>query len=75
MVQEPENHQLDRDALVILDEEIHRLPEKQQAAIVLCLVQGKTHEAAAAELGCPLGTVKSRIAVCLGDLNEKTQAS
>jgi RNA polymerase sigma factor (sigma-70 family) len=62
MAQEPENHQLDRDTLFILDEEIRRLPEKQQAAIVLCLVRGKTHEAAAAELGCPLGTVKSRIA-------------
>ena len=51
----------DRETLRILDEEIRRLPAKQQAAIVLCLVQGKTHEAAAAELGCPLGTVKSRI--------------
>ena len=62
MAQEPENHQLDRETLLILDDEIRRLPEKQQAAIVLCLVQGKTHEAAAAELECPLGTVKSRIA-------------
>ncbi len=29
---------------------------------MLCLFQGKTHEAAAVELGCPLGTVKSRLA-------------
>ncbi len=53
---------VDRETLLILDEEIRRLPEKQQAAIVLCMVQGKTHDVAAAELACPLGTVKSRVA-------------
>ena len=62
MAQTPEDVPADRETLLILDEEIRRLPEKQQAAIVLCLVQGKTHEVAAAELSCPLGTVKSRLA-------------
>ena len=63
MAQASEHRETDRETLLILDEEIRRLPGKQQAAIVLCLVQGKTHEAAAAELlGCPLGTVKSRVA-------------
>ncbi len=62
MAQSIEHRPADHETLLILDEEIRRLPEKQQAAIVLCLVQGKTHEAAAAELGCPLGTVKSRLA-------------
>ncbi len=62
MAQTPEHVPADRETLLILDEEIRRLPEKQQAAIVLCLVQGKTHEVAAAELSCPLGTVKSRLA-------------
>ncbi len=52
----------EREIPVIIDEEIRRLPAKQQAAVVLCLVQGKTHEAAALELRCPLGTVKSRVA-------------
>jgi RNA polymerase sigma factor (sigma-70 family) len=52
----------DQETLLILDEEIGRLPEKQRAAIVLCLVQGKTHETAAVELSCPIGTVKSRLA-------------
>ncbi len=62
MSQATEHRPADHETLLILDEEIRRLPEKQQAAIVLCLVQGKTHEAAAAELGCPLGTIKSRVA-------------
>ncbi len=68
MPQSLETHQPDPETLLILDEEIRRLPEKQQAAIVLCLVQGKTHEAAAAELGCPLGTIKSRVATCRATL-------
>ena len=62
MARTPEHVPADRETLLILDEEIRRLPEKQQAAVVLCLVQGKTHEVAAAELSCPLGTVKSRLA-------------
>ncbi len=62
MAQSTEHRQADRETCTILDEEIRRLPEKQQAAIVLCLVQGKTHEDAAMELGCPLGTIKSRVA-------------
>jgi Sigma-70, region 4 len=56
---------------LILDEEIGRLPEKQQAAIILCLVQGKTHETAAAERGCPLGTVKTRNAARRATLARK----
>ena len=61
----------DHETQLILDEEIGRLPEKQQAAVVLCLVQGKTHESAAAELGCPLGTIKTRIAAGRATLARK----
>ena len=46
----------------MVNDEILRLPEKQQAAAVLGLVQGMTHEAAARALGWPLGTFKTRIA-------------
>ena len=46
----------------VLDEEIDRLPGRFRAAIVLCDVQGLTHEQAARHLGCPVGTVKSRLA-------------
>ncbi|MDR3622697.1 MAG: sigma-70 family RNA polymerase sigma factor [Paludisphaera borealis] len=51
-----------QEVFPIVDEEIRRLPEKQQVAAILCLRQGYTHEAAASELGWPLGTLKSRIA-------------
>ena len=38
------------------------MPENYRAAIVLCLVEGMTHEQAARQLGCPVGTVQSRLA-------------
>ena len=46
----------------ILDEEVTRLPERYRSALVLCDLQGQTHEQAAAQLRCPVGTVKSRLA-------------
>jgi RNA polymerase sigma-70 factor (ECF subfamily) len=45
-----------------LHEELGRLPEKYRAPLVLCYVEGLTHEAAARQLGWPLGTVRVRIA-------------
>jgi RNA polymerase sigma factor (sigma-70 family) len=51
-----------REVRAILDEELARLPESQRTAVVLCLVEGLTHEEAARSLGWPLGTVKSRLA-------------
>ena len=46
----------------IVQEEVRRLPEPYRAVVVLCYWQGLTHEQAAAQLGCPLGTVRSRMA-------------
>jgi RNA polymerase sigma factor (sigma-70 family) len=46
----------------IVQEEVHRLPEKYRAAVVLCYWEGLTQEQAAAQLGCPLGTLRSRLA-------------
>jgi uncharacterized protein (TIGR03067 family) len=37
------------------------LPEKYRSAVVLCYLQGLTTEAAARRLGCPQGTVLSRL--------------
>jgi RNA polymerase sigma factor (sigma-70 family) len=51
-----------RDLRPVLDEEINQLPEKYRAAFVLCHLQGLTNAEAARELGCPLGTVLSRLA-------------
>jgi len=49
------------ELLSALDDEVTRLPEKYRAAIVLCDLEGHTHEEAARQLGCALGTVKSRL--------------
>jgi HlyD family secretion protein len=46
----------------IVQDEVRRLPEKYRDVVVLCYWQGLTHEQAAAQLGCPLGTVRSRMA-------------
>jgi hypothetical protein len=46
----------------VLREEVSRLPEKYRAPIVLCYLEGKTNEEAARWLGCPKGTLLSRLA-------------
>jgi RNA polymerase sigma factor (sigma-70 family) len=50
-----------REFQEVLDEEVHRLPEKYRAPILLCYLQGQTNEEAAAQLHCPTGTVKIRL--------------
>jgi RNA polymerase sigma factor (sigma-70 family) len=53
----------DRDDLgAVLHEEIGRLPARYRAAVVLCDLQGLPLVDAAVQLGCPVGTIKSRVA-------------
>jgi RNA polymerase sigma factor (sigma-70 family) len=52
----PSNFDLDAS----IHEELNRLPEKFRAPIVLCDIEGRTHQDAARCLGWPIGTVKSR---------------
>jgi RNA polymerase sigma factor (sigma-70 family) len=46
----------------VLDEEVSRLPDKFRAPFVLCYLEGRTNDEAASHLGCPKGTVLSRLA-------------
>jgi RNA polymerase sigma factor (sigma-70 family) len=49
----------ERDGVV--HHEISRLPHKYRAPIVLCYMEGLTHDEAAASLSWPVGTVRSRL--------------
>ena len=50
-----------RDVAAVVHEEIDQLPERYRVPLVLCDLQGRTHEQAARHVGCPVGTVKSRL--------------
>jgi HlyD family secretion protein len=50
----------DPDLDAAVHEEVNRLPEKYRAPVVLCDLEGRTHQEAARCLGWPIGTVKSR---------------
>jgi hypothetical protein len=49
------------DVAEVLDEELARLPGHYRAVIVLCDVEGRTRADAAVQLGCPEGSVSSRL--------------
>jgi RNA polymerase sigma-70 factor (ECF subfamily) len=50
------------DLGAVIYEEIDRLPERYRIAVVLCDLEERPYEEAARHLGCPVGTVKSRLA-------------
>ncbi len=52
---------VDPDLGPILHEELARLPLKYRDPVVLCLLDGRTHEEAAGLLHWPVGTVKGRL--------------
>jgi RNA polymerase sigma factor (sigma-70 family) len=45
----------------VIDEEIRRLPERYRLPLVLCHLEGLRHDEVAQRLGCPVGTVESRL--------------
>jgi hypothetical protein len=50
------------DTATIVHEEVDRLPDRYRMPIVLCDLQGHSCEETARRLGCPIGTVGSRLA-------------
>jgi RNA polymerase sigma factor (sigma-70 family) len=46
----------------VLDQELSRLPAKYREPLILCYLEGRTHDQAAEHLRCPVGTVRSRMA-------------
>jgi RNA polymerase sigma factor (sigma-70 family) len=51
----------DRSFIPVVREEVSRLPAHYRQPVVLCYLNGKTNEEAAAQLRCPVGTIKGRL--------------
>jgi len=60
--QDAVSSQADDSNAVALHEEVSRLPDRLRRPVVFCYLEGLTHERAAERLGCPVGTVRSRLA-------------
>src|SRR5271166_236908 len=52
----------DYEIPLVVHDELGRLPQRLRAPLVLCYLEGMTHDLAARELDCPVGTVRSRLA-------------
>jgi RNA polymerase sigma factor (sigma-70 family) len=50
------------DLRPVLDEEVNRLPTLYRVPFVLCYLEGMTNDEAGRRLGCPKGTILSRLA-------------
>jgi RNA polymerase sigma factor (sigma-70 family) len=59
---DPADEAARRELLLVLDDELGRLPERYRVPLVLCYLGGHTHEAAARRLGCPRKTITTRLA-------------
>ena len=58
----------------VIDAEIARLSERHREVVVICLLEGRSPEEAAARLRCSTGTVKSRLARARDTLRSRLTA-
>jgi RNA polymerase sigma factor (sigma-70 family) len=56
-----------------LHAEIGRLADRFRAPVVLCYLEGRTHEEAARLLRCPVGTIKSRLATARQRIRQRLE--
>jgi RNA polymerase sigma factor (sigma-70 family) len=55
----------------VIDEEIQRLPERYRVPMVLCHLEGLQHDEVARRLGCPVGTIESRLSRARARLRDR----
>jgi RNA polymerase sigma factor (sigma-70 family) len=60
-----------RELQVLIREEVDRLSSNDRMAVVLCYLEGLSHEEAASRLGWPIGTVKGRLSRAREKLRER----
>ena len=69
----PENKIIQSERQKAIINAIESLKPKMKEVILLCEIDGYTYEEAAKKLGCPVGTIKSRIFNAKKELAEKLE--
>lgn len=64
----PVHRERDMDLEAVIDDELARLPARLRETVILCDLEGESLPEAGRRLGCPVGTVKSRLSRARGRL-------